>query len=532
MTESLRAVQPTTGCHIVSLREKDIDCVNNNVLHKYAEKAALKSPVTLLDLRGNCVLNKFQGLKTIFPALQTLVLSENVLGESTSWGAALAKAAPSTLQRLDISSNNLSIIPWSDIATIKLFELILNNNKLTWLGDTTAAKGPNPLPLAGSMRILSVKGNRISSLEGIEIFENLDTFDVRDNLVASLAQLAPLHSLNQTLQSIRLEGNPCMTGEFCQNICWRSKLLLEWTPKVVLLNGLQVPSKLYMRRAFCSRVGSSNLCNGSACPCGLTSLDDAPSELPGKEVFQENVPEGGQNADADVKIVKSRREEVEGGVEEEDIHPTLEIHEPLVSCKNSKLKPETLPDRIGNSSSGTKRKDTQIMIPSTKVAARAVNISAVTRKNSLHEEHGSNLCAQPVAFLPNVQNSLHAKRVSKKEGKSFSTKLRPYVPVKEARIRAAVASSPRKQKQVVKSLIGVSPFAEKRTGTFRPLMLERGARGIGTAGAMPFRKLGERRVARPVKRGYKMLKESTWLSEMLEKAKSKRRGKHKDTNIL
>ena len=62
-----------------------------------------------------------------------------------------------------------------------------------------------------------------------------------------------------------------------------------------------------------------------------------------------------------------------------------------------------------------------------------------------------------------------------------------------------LTQSPRKRKVVpIKSSVSVMPFAEKNTtGSFTPLGLgvdagRGGIRGIGTGGAMPFRKLGQR----------------------------------------
>ena len=92
-----------------------------------------------------------------------------------------------------------------------------------------------------------------------------------------------------------------------------------------------------------------------------------------------------------------------------------------------------------------------------------------------------------------------------------------------------LTQSPRKRKVVpIKSSVSVMPFAEKNTtGSFTPLGLgvdagRGGIRGIGTGGAMPFRKLGQRRVPRPVRRGYDHVEEGSWLSEMLKKAKSRK----------
>ena len=61
--------------------------------------AAAASPAaTLLDLKNNSLLRGFGGLSQLFPNLQSLVLSNNVLGECSpsapaSWAAALVSAS-------------------------------------------------------------------------------------------------------------------------------------------------------------------------------------------------------------------------------------------------------------------------------------------------------------------------------------------------------------------------------------------------------------------------------------------------------
>ena len=74
------------------LRDADISEIECDAVRA----AAKASPAArLLDLKNNCLIRRFAGLSQLFPILESLVLSNNVLGDCSpsmpsSWAAALA----------------------------------------------------------------------------------------------------------------------------------------------------------------------------------------------------------------------------------------------------------------------------------------------------------------------------------------------------------------------------------------------------------------------------------------------------------
>ena len=116
------AGQATSDEDTCFIREIGVSAIECDALRA---AAAGKPKATLLDLKGNCMRHNFGGLSRLFPHLQSLVLSNNVLGESLpssapSWGLALVNAAPASLQRLDVTGNGLTSVPWDDLATLNL----------------------------------------------------------------------------------------------------------------------------------------------------------------------------------------------------------------------------------------------------------------------------------------------------------------------------------------------------------------------------------------------------------------------------
>jgi hypothetical protein len=475
-----------------------------------AVRAAARPAATLLDLKNNRLLRGFGGLSQLFPNLQSLVLSNNVLGDcspsgAASWAAALVSAAPPSLRRLDVAGNGLSRVPWDDLAALRLFDLILDDNALATLGRPSSSLGATAkeeaTPLRRSLRSLSVKGNKLAGLEGVAAIAcNLDALDARDNLIAFVAQLAPLAQLGNTLQSVRLDGNPCMTGEFCADACWRATLLLKWAGKVVLLNGIQIPDKPRLRKAFCNNTGGTNISNGKACPCGLRVLDYEPLELvadvttEGEGGGEEETQPDAKEKETAVKNVVAADEHITSGGDPDQVDDASETPE--------EKKPE--PPEVNSVAQVDPKPLAASPTPDEQVEKKAATIMAVPE--------------QPTC-LPEMQDM---PPILKRDKISTAMPRRPDTNI-------SAAPSPRKQKMMVKSsIMAIMPFAEKKRGdlSFVPLGLggsdRGGVRGIGTGGAMPFRKLGQRRVPRPVQRGYGPMEGSTWLSEMLKKAKKKK----------
>ena len=542
-----------------SLRDSDISEIDCDKVREAA--AAASTATTLLDLKGNCLLRDFRGLDRLFPGLQTLVLSDNVLGESLptaaeSWAAALARAAPPSLQRLNIAKNGLVHIPWDDLATLCLFEIVLDNNKLTTLGcpssspcstyASSAQSTQKAAQLSRSLRSLSVAGNRLASLRGIgSICPNLDSLDLRDNLVASARQLEPLQHLKDTLQSIRLDGNPCMTGEFCIESCLRAKLLLEWTTKVVLLNGIQIPSKPHLRKAFCNYVGNTNMSTRKACPCGLLTLEYEPlvlEETTSLVAETESIKNKDIGMEEQAKVGKDQRVKSDANpmpvveIENLDQINMSATSDPVVNQAQA-LKVEVEQDQTNNSTSYDNNTDVgetegelnlELLASGKERPESSTDVQVVKIPNS-HKTPSKHL----PATLPQIQDV----------PTMLKSKIKISIPSRPAdasTAAAATAPSPRKQKTIAFS--SITPFAENKGASFLSLDMDRrdrsGIWGIGTGGAMPFRKLGQRRVPRPVQRGYDPLEGSSWLSEMLEKAsksnkkKKERQGTRKNRGRL
>ena len=486
------------------LRDADISEIECDAVRA----AAKASPAArLLDLKNNCLIRRFAGLSQLFPILESLVLSNNVLGDCSpsmpsSWAAALSSAAPSSLRRLDVTGNGLVAVPWDELATLRLFDLILDNNALTTLG-CPSSEGAEGNLLTSSLRGLSVKGNKLASLEGISaIAHHLDSLDARGNMIASIAQLAPLENLRSTLQCIRLEANPCMDGEFCVDTCLRAKLLLEWTTKVVLFNGIQIPDKPRLRKAFCNSSGARNISKGIACPCGLGVRFYDPLML----------------ADAVTEVDDGTESS-----EEEDAEEREQVAESFKPVEKAKVAGHKRNEKVPENIRGTCELPPDVPPEEKQQEACVVSSVALIKEplaceTVLAEPEQPTLLPKPAPEQPTF--------LPKKEIMTLKPKVK-IVPRRPG-IAVSAVPSPRKEKTIAKcSMMAVMPFAEKRGGSsFIRLGVgaggRGGVRGIGTGGAMPFRKLGQRRVPRPVQRGYDPLEGETWLSEMLKRAK--RRG--------
>lgn len=129
--------------------------------------------------------------------LRHLGLPENSL---TSVSAASLAPVANSLNSLDLSSNLLTEIPDGVASLVALRALNLSHCMIESLHSLTR----NPLP---AITVLTLRGNRLRSLAGIERLLSLERLDLRDNNLTDPTEIARLTSLPE-IREIWVSGNP------------------------------------------------------------------------------------------------------------------------------------------------------------------------------------------------------------------------------------------------------------------------------------------------------------------------------------
>jgi hypothetical protein len=129
--------------------------------------------------------------------LRHLGLPENSL---TSVSAASLAPVANSLNSLDLSSNLLTEIPDGLASLVALRALNLSHCMIESLHSLTR----NPLP---AITVLTLRGNRLRSLAGIERLLSLERLDLRDNNLTDPTEIARLTSLPE-IREIWVSGNP------------------------------------------------------------------------------------------------------------------------------------------------------------------------------------------------------------------------------------------------------------------------------------------------------------------------------------
>lgn len=122
-----------------------------------------------------------------------------------------------SLSSLDLSKNSLSEIPMCLAKLVNLKSLNLSYNKLT--SSRGFARGSFT-----KLTILSLRGNKISSLESLENFVNLEKLDLRDNQLAQVRQLKPLLQPCEFEKKLVLEALYVMGNSLTNNRGYRIEL--------------------------------------------------------------------------------------------------------------------------------------------------------------------------------------------------------------------------------------------------------------------------------------------------------------------
>lgn len=129
--------------------------------------------------------------------LRHLGLPDNSL---TSISADAFAPVANTLHSLDLSSNLFTEVPDCLASLVSLRALNLSNCMI----DSLRSLSKNPLP---AITALNLRGNRLSSLAGIERLLSLERVDLRDNALTDPSEIARLTGLPE-IREIWVSGNP------------------------------------------------------------------------------------------------------------------------------------------------------------------------------------------------------------------------------------------------------------------------------------------------------------------------------------
>ncbi|OKL59446.1 hypothetical protein UA08_05305 [Talaromyces atroroseus] len=169
-------------------------------INKIARSSSGSSNSSEVSLHGNrSSSNLLNGVlpPTKWRFLRHLGLADNSL---TSLPSDCFMPVANTLHSLDLSSNLFAEIPDSLPSLVALHALNLSNCMINSL--RSIAK--NPLP---AITALNLRGNRLSSLAGIDRLLSLERVDLRDNNLTDPTEIARLTGLPE-IREIWVSGNP------------------------------------------------------------------------------------------------------------------------------------------------------------------------------------------------------------------------------------------------------------------------------------------------------------------------------------
>ncbi|PWN27609.1 hypothetical protein BDZ90DRAFT_279399 [Jaminaea rosea] len=133
-----------------------------------------------------------------------------------------------SLRSLDLSHNLLISIPSSLSHLTRLVSLDLSGNLIEDTRGAAACLGET-----GVLRTLKLRGNRITSLSGLDSLTSLRQVDLRDNLIYEADELGRLAASLESLRDVWVKGNP-LCEEYKD---WRVEVLAEFLKEGWPLDG-------------------------------------------------------------------------------------------------------------------------------------------------------------------------------------------------------------------------------------------------------------------------------------------------------
>ena len=470
----------------LSYRSSGISTVST-CFNKDTEKPQATTPkrCQFLDLSNNSFTgtapSSFTGLSN-FISLQSLSLQNNAL--RGAWGDELLRHLPPALKRLDIGGNNIAHVPWKQLGQMKLLDLNLDNNSITALiNPSHDIQELQQLPLFTSLRALSLAHNQLIHLQGLEFFSNLDAVDLRSNAIARTTDLQPLASLSK-LQSLKIHSNnPCCSGDVCvkDQGCWRGIVLLKHCPKVVLLDSVRISPIVENRRGWV---------NKTTCPCNLEWTKSGTSITTTLKDLMEPATPTPPKPKTQAKNNRNQKEDLSVGMN--------------VGTTTKEEEPEEEPEKEHEQEQVTA--NAQLEFATAEKPNQTIDlVQAVPNDNVVPEIPETKPTAQPIALVQKKVRVPHRPPATKATRTSiFNTKPAPRKKKKQSPLVMA------RQVSMLKKNVQVLPFGERKT--------------TPKYAAMPFRKLGESRVAKPVNISQKGMWSSktavangtsNWLTELL-----------------
>ena len=183
----------------------------------------------------------------IFKYLVHLNLAKNNILPSTL--QYIPSITTSNITHLNLSQNNLTKIPWNELK--KLTNLIDINFDYNNIDDINVNDIMEHAVATLPLKSISLKGNKIKNVNGLQYFSSIDFLDLSENLLSTSFENNGIKLLNDP--SLSIQNLSLMKNEVCKSKCY-THTIYEYFPSLKILDGNMIMLNEKERRKRCNQL--------------------------------------------------------------------------------------------------------------------------------------------------------------------------------------------------------------------------------------------------------------------------------------
>ena len=216
----------------VNLIDINILDIKNKLVHIKSPLASMSNDAIMnashVDFNNNDLIS-LAGIE-IFKYLVHLNLAKNNILPSTL--QYIPSITASNITHLNLSQNNLTKIPWNELK--KLTNLIDINFDYNNIDDINVNDIMEHAVATLPLKSISLKGNKIKNVNGLQYFSSIDFLDLSENLLSTSFENNGIKLLNDP--SLSIQNLSLMKNEVCKSKCY-THTIYEYFPSLKILDG-------------------------------------------------------------------------------------------------------------------------------------------------------------------------------------------------------------------------------------------------------------------------------------------------------
>ena len=253
----------------VNLIDINILDIKNKLVHIKSPLASMSNDAIMnashVDFNNNDLIS-LAGIE-IFKYLVHLNLAKNNILPSTL--QYIPSITASNITHLNLSQNNLTKIPWNELK--KLTNLIDINFDYNNIDDINVNDIMEHAVATLPLKSISLKGNKIKNVNGLQYFSSIDFLDLSENLLSTSFENNGIKLLNDP--SLSIQNLSLMKNEVCKSKCY-THTIYEYFPSLKILDGNMIMLNEKERRKRCNQ-----LKRRCGCPIIIKGIRERPKTI-------------------------------------------------------------------------------------------------------------------------------------------------------------------------------------------------------------------------------------------------------------